>query len=66
MAAYKVLATGADIAGITKMVNAYWYSTRYSIDPETLEIKHPDFTPPPDVRVVKWRNGYRFERLQKV
>lgn len=58
----KLLATGADLAGITKMINRFWCSKGYTVDPETLEIKNPSFPTPKGYSVTRYKGGYRFEK----
>lgn len=60
MAKRKLLASSGTIEGIQKLVNQYWFANRYTIDPATLAIQHPDkviqgYT----VSLVRGR--YRFE-----
>lgn len=57
----KLLATSDTIDGITSMINRYWYSSSYRVNPETLVIEHPsNDTSGYQVRLHKGR--YRFEK----
>lgn len=56
----KLLATASTVDGITEMVNRYWYSDNYRVNPDTLEIEHPSKAVSGyQIRLAKGR--YRFE-----
>lgn len=56
----RLLATAATVSGIAEMVNRYWYSENYRVNPETLAIEHPEKTITGyQIRLAKGR--YRFE-----
>ena len=57
-----LLATAPTVAGITEMINKFYYSTQYMVNPETLAIEHPSKIPG-GVQVVKRGNRYRFEMV---
>lgn len=58
-----LLASSNTIAGITQMVNKFWYSEAYTVDPTTLRICHPEKDVNAKVRIVKVKNRYRFESI---
>lgn len=56
-----LLASAATVDGITAMVNRFYVSTAYTVDPTTLDIVHPDRPAPRGVRVIQKGKRYRFE-----
>ena len=57
----KLLATASTIQGITEMVNKYYYSEGYSVDPDTLRINHPTKDVNSKVQIVHKKGRYRLE-----
>ncbi len=55
-----LLASSGSIKGIQELINRYWYSEKYTINPETLAIEHPTRVPE-GYRVTYVRGRYRFE-----
>ena len=60
----RLLASSNSLAGIQKLVNDFWYSDRYSVNPETLAIEHPEYEAPTQARVIRKGGRYRFEMLE--
>lgn len=54
-----LIASSNTIEGLTTLINSYWYSTKYSVDPETLQIIHPE-KEITGFRVEKKGKRYRF------
>lgn len=59
----QLLASSPTLEGITKMLNRFYYSTRWTVDPETLAIKHPEKDVTGRLRVVLKRGRYRLEKI---
>lgn len=57
----KTLASSPTIGGIEKMINEYFYSTSYRVDPETLEVSNSTGKRP-DLVVKKEGGRYKFMR----
>jgi hypothetical protein len=57
----KPLAASHTLAGLTKLINEYYFSDDFTIDPETLTLQRPSKAPPQNVRIVKGPGMYRFE-----
>ncbi|PWC91942.1 hypothetical protein [Azospirillum sp. TSO5] len=57
----QLLASAPSIRQIEESINKFWCSDKYRVDPETLEITHPDRKTPEGVRVIKKGKRYRFE-----
>lgn len=57
-----LLATAGTIDGITKLINKFWFSTLYTVNPDTLAIEHPNKTT--ENYAVRLKAGrYRFESV---
>lgn len=61
----KLLASAQTLEKITTLINQFWYSTSYTIDPETLQIQHPTRTPPAGFQITKQGSRFRFERVEQ-
>lgn len=59
----QLLASAGTIENITKLINRYFYSDSYTVNPSTLAIENPNRTPPAGFRVIAKRGRYRFELL---
>ena len=57
----KLLATSPTIEGITEMLNKYYYSEGYSVDPDTLRINHPTKDVNDEIQIVHKKGRYRLE-----
>lgn len=58
------LATAKTLDRLVKYINEYWYSTNYTVDPDTLEIRNPLRAAPPAGYVVQpYRGGFLFGRV---
>jgi hypothetical protein len=60
-----LLASSATVEGIQDMINRFWCSTAYRVDPETLVISHPDRSAPDHVRVERKGKRLRFVSVRK-
>ena len=61
-----LLASSGTIEGIERCVNEYFFSKKWRVDPETLEMRHEDSpanTPIYGLRVIRKDGRYRFEML---
>jgi hypothetical protein len=58
----RLLATAANVDGITEMVNRFWYSDSYRVNPDSLVIEHPSRTVT-GYRVRLLRGRLRFESV---
>ena len=56
-----LLASSPTLDGITGLLNRYYYSDQYSIDPETLKILHPTKDVNNSIKIVKKKGRYRLE-----
>ena len=61
----KLLASSGSVEGIQGLINRFWATNRYTVDPQTLEIGHPDPDRAASVRrryrVTLRKGRYRFE-----
>jgi hypothetical protein len=51
------------VAGIQTLINEFFCSESWTVNPETLAISHPAKATPSGLRVVLRRGRYRFERV---
>ena len=56
----RLLATSPTLDGIASMINRFWYSESYTVNPVTLAIEHPARTVD-GYHVRLYRGRYRFE-----
>jgi hypothetical protein len=61
----QLLATSPTVEGIQHMVNRFWCSDEYRVDPQTLAISHPrnQIGSRGDFIIRKSKGRYRFERV---
>jgi len=59
---YTKLATAPTLPVLEKLINTFWYSTTYRVDPTTLQITSALRAPPEKFFVMPWRGGYLFGR----
>lgn len=58
-----LLASSPTVDGIQTMLNRFYYSTHWRVDPETLAISHPSKDVTGRLRVVLKRGRYRLEQI---
>ena len=58
-----LVASSTTIPGIVKAINEFFFSTSYTVDPESLEILHPTKNLGQWYRVRLHRRRYRFESM---
>lgn len=63
MAKTKTLATGIDIESITKLINEYYYSNNYEVIEDGIIHNTKTNKTLDDVKVIKWKQGYKFVKL---
>lgn len=57
----RLLASSTTVAGIERLINRFWMSDQYRVDPTTLAITHASGRPVPTGAAVEHRRGrYRF------
>ncbi len=61
----RLLGSSPTVAGIQKVINTFYASDHYRVDPETLAVTNATRGVPDGIRVVKFGRGYRFERIVK-
>ena len=60
-----LLASAGTVEGVEKLINGYFYSTAWRVNPETLEVWNEKLGKTLDgFRVVKKGRRYRFELFQ--
>ncbi len=60
----RLLASAPTITQIQAQINAFYYSTSWRVDPDTLAIVNDrGQSLPPSVRVIRRAGRYRFERV---
>ncbi len=58
----RLLASSPTLDGITALVNRFWCSSRYTVNPSTLAIEHPE-NQMTDYRITLKSGRYRFESI---
>ncbi len=65
MAEIQLLASSGTVEGIQQLINQFFYSDSWRVDPETLEARNETQGKklPDGLRVIKKRGRYRFEMI---
>jgi hypothetical protein len=58
-----LISSSPTLSGAVKAINEFFFSTSYTVDPESLEILHPTKNIGQWYRVRLYRGRYRFESI---